>query len=74
MRTTITLEADVFEDLMRLTKARTKTEAVNRAVAEWVRRQRIQQLRGLRGQLEFDGEVEDFRSLSVQEVEDDFGT
>lgn len=41
MRTTINVEENIFRDLMRFTDAKTRTEAVNRAIAEWVRLKRI---------------------------------
>lgn len=51
MRTTVKMGEEVAADLMRFTEARTRTEAVHRAVEEWVRHERIRRLRSLRGRL-----------------------
>lgn len=70
MRTTVTIPDEVLKDLMSLTEASTRTEAVNRAVAEWVRLRKIQELRSLRGTLSFDGSVEEIRRADVEELGD----
>jgi Arc/MetJ family transcription regulator len=44
MKTTIDLPEDELAEVMRHTKAKTKTEAVNLAVAEYNRRQRLARL------------------------------
>ena len=64
MRTTVTMSEQVVSDLMRFTEAKTRTEAVNRAVEEWVRGERVRRLRALRGKLA----VEDVRGLREAEV------
>ena len=52
MRTTINVDDGILQDLMRFTDAKTKTEAVNRAIDEWVRRKRIDLFIGRRGKIE----------------------
>ncbi len=69
MRTTITIPDEVLVDLMRFTEASTRTEAVNRAIVEWVRRKKIEELRSLRGKLSFDVEIEEMRALDIEEQE-----
>ena len=39
------LDDGIFLDLMRFTNAKTKTEAANLALSEWVRGKRLEQLR-----------------------------
>ena len=73
MRTTISLEKKIFEDLMAFTDARTKTEAVNRAVAEWVRRKRIDRFRALRGKITWEGDIQEIRNAEIQESEETHG-
>jgi len=51
MRTTINVEDKVFDSLVTLTGARTKTEAVNRALAEYIRLKRKEELIGLSGKI-----------------------
>lgn len=70
MRTTVTMSEETASDLMRFTEARTRTEAVNRAVEEWVRQERIRRLRSLRGNLPVETASERLREAEVLEVED----
>lgn len=59
MRTTITVDDELCGELMRLTKAESRNQAINQALAEWVRQQKIEKLRSLRGKLSFDGDLEE---------------
>lgn len=70
MRTTVTMSDEVLTDLMRFSQAKTKTEAVNRAVEEWVRLRKIQELRSLRGTLSFDQGIEEIRKADIEELRD----
>ncbi len=70
MRTTVTIPDEALEDLMRYTEARTRTEAVNRVISEWVRRRKIEEFKSLRGKLTFDGDLDELRALDVQELKD----
>lgn len=44
-RTTLNLDADLVRELMRATRARTKTEAVTRAMTELIRRKKLDKLK-----------------------------
>ncbi|CAN5592972.1 MAG: type II toxin-antitoxin system VapB family antitoxin [Rubrobacter sp.] len=70
MRTTVTMSEEVASDLMRFTEARTRTAAVNRAVEEWVRQERLRRLRSLRGKLPVEAGSERLREAEVEEVAD----
>lgn len=70
MRTTVTMSDEVLTDLMRFSDAKTKTEAVNRAVEEWVRLRKIRELRSLRGRLSFDQGIEEIRRADIEELRD----
>lgn len=70
MRTTVTMSDETLAELMRFSEANTKTEAVNRAVEEWVRSRKAQELRSLRGKLSFDWSIEETRRADVEELED----
>lgn len=54
MRTTVTIEKDAIDELMDETKARSKAMAVREAVAEYLRRRKIDRIKSLKGKLEFD--------------------
>ena len=66
MRTTLNVDDDVFQELMAITRAKTKTEAVRVALTEYVRLKRKEGLLALRGQLEI---ADDWRELRVRDVE-----
>lgn len=70
MRTTVTMSDETLAELMRFSEAKTKTEAVNRAVGEWVRLRKAQELRSLRGKLTFDRDIEEIRGADIEELED----
>lgn len=57
MRTTVTIETDELQDLVKLSHAKSKSRAVSMAIRAYVRRQRLQELLALRGQLTFDRTV-----------------
>jgi Arc/MetJ family transcription regulator len=73
MRTTITVEDGVIEKLMKLTRAKTRTEAVNRALTDWVQHLKIEKLRSLRGKLYMDDNWEKLRSMEIQENRATYG-
>lgn len=70
MRTTVTIPDEVLEDLMRYTEARTRTEAVNWVISEWVRRRKIEEFKSLRGKVWFEGDIDELRALDIQELKD----
>ena len=61
---------ETLAELMRFSEAKTKTEAVNRAVGEWVRLRKAQELRSLRGKLTFDRDIEEIREADIEELKD----
>lgn len=67
MRTTIHIEDSLFTDLMRLTKATTKTQAVRDALKEFIRLRRKEELLALRGQLDIE---DNWRQLRKSELEE----
>jgi len=54
MRTTVTIEKDVIDELLEETKAKSKASAVREAVSEYLRRKKIARIKSLKGKLEFD--------------------
>lgn len=67
MRTTLQVDDHLFEELMLHTGARTKTEAVRLALAEYIRQRKKEELLALFGNLEFDDDVNEFRALDAVE-------
>jgi len=73
VRTTITVEDDVIEKLMKYTHSKTRTEAVNRALADWVQHLKIEKLRALKGKLYMEDNWEQLRSMEIQEKRTTYG-
>jgi Arc/MetJ family transcription regulator len=73
MRTTINVEDDILEDLMRFTDAKTRTDAVNRAIADWVRSKRIHRFRAMRGKIAWEGDLGEMRNREITESEQTHG-
>ena len=70
MRTTVTIDDAVFSDLMELSETGSRSAAVSQAVAEWVRRKKIEKLKSPRGRIQFSDDLADLRSLEVAEAEE----
>jgi Arc/MetJ family transcription regulator len=73
MRTTITVEDGVMDKLMKYTHSKTRTEAVNRALADWVQHLKIEKLRSLKGKLYMEDNWEKLRSMEIQEKRATYG-
>jgi len=65
MRTTLNIDDWIFQDLLSLTAAKTKTEAVRTALTEYLRMKRKEKLLALRGQLNINP---DWQSLRMEEI------
>jgi Arc/MetJ family transcription regulator len=68
MRTTIHIEDGLFTDLMRLTQATTKTQAVRDALKEFIRLRRKEELLALQGRLEIEDNWRQLRESELAEV------
>jgi len=53
MRTTINIPDEMVTELMKYTKSKTKTDAVNKALNDWVYHQKLNRLLELRGKVQF---------------------
>ncbi len=61
MRSTVTLDKELLDELVYETKARSKTSAVNEAIAEYLKRRKIERIMSMKGKLEFDMTAEEIR-------------
>jgi metal-responsive CopG/Arc/MetJ family transcriptional regulator len=52
MRTTVTIPDEKMDELLAITEAHSKTQAVNEAIEAFIRRHRLQQLRAFKGKVE----------------------
>lgn len=69
MRTTLNLDEELIEELMKVTEAKTKVEAVNLAISEFIRRKKLAGLLALEGKVQLDLDWRDLeeRELKAQE-------
>lgn len=61
MRATVTIEKDVLDELLKETRAKSKTTAVRKAIHEYLRRKKIEKIKSMKGKLEFDMTAEELR-------------
>ncbi|MGQ9647777.1 MAG: DUF2191 domain-containing protein [Thermodesulfobacteriota bacterium] len=61
MRATVTIEKDILDELVRETRAKSKTTAVKKAIHEYLRRKKIEKIKSMKGKLEFDLTAEELR-------------
>ncbi len=70
MKTTVTLDREIVDEVRQRTAAKTKTRAVTVALQEYLRRKKIEQLRGLLGRVEIDeAAIRRRRKLELSELE-----
>jgi hypothetical protein len=70
MRITATISDDMVMVVKDLTGARTKTEAVNMALAEWIRLKKLTRIKELRGKINIASNKDEMNSLEIKEVEE----
>jgi len=67
MRTTLDIDQELLEELLRVTKERSKSRAVNRALREYLRRLRLKELRQMSGEVELREDWEELREMELDE-------
>lgn len=72
MRTTLVLDDDTLPELIEITGARTRSEAVRRALAEFIRIKRTEELLSLRGRFDVEDNWGELRSLDTALLEGDW--
>ena len=65
MRTTLDLNDKLIRELMDVTSAKTKTDAIHQAATELIRRKKLDQLKSLSGKIRLDL---DWRKLEQTEI------
>ena len=62
MRTTIDVDPKLLEDVVKATGQKSKSKAVNKAMEEFVRRQKTDELRAMAGKIQIDDVREEQRA------------
>ncbi len=61
MRSTVTIEKDMLDELLAETRAKNKTTAVKEVISDYLRRRRVEKIKSMRGKLEFELTAEELR-------------
>ena len=61
MRTTLDLSDSLLEEAMALTKIRTKTEVITRALENLIQKEKLQQLKNYYGKIDLDIDLDTLR-------------
>ena len=61
MRTTVTIEKNVLDELLKETKAKSKASAVKKAIRDYLRRVKMERIKAMKGKLEFDLTADEIR-------------
>ena len=70
MRTTINVSDELINALLERTKARTKTQAIERAIREYLGQKAIEDLIALSGKIDIDPNWEREEEIELDEYED----
>lgn len=68
MRTTINLDPQLVNEVMKTTGERDRGRAVNRALEEYVRRAKIEKLIALAGHIEFEDHSDEWRAAELEKM------
>jgi len=68
MRTTLNIDEFLFQDLMSITRAKTKTEAVRTALTEYLRMKRKEKVLSMRGKLNINDEWQELRQQDCIQI------
>jgi len=67
MRLIVTIASKTVEELMDYSSASSKSEAVNQAVEEWIGWKKRQNIKELRGKLDFDFDVKPLDQIEIEQ-------
>ena len=68
LRTTINIPDQIIDQLMSFSNSLTKTDAVNKAILDWVKYKKIQKIKSLRGKLYIDNNLKNQRLQEISEI------
>jgi Arc/MetJ family transcription regulator len=67
MRTTLNIDDHLFQDLLSITNAKTKTEAVRTALSDYLRMKRKEKVLDMRGKLDIRDDWLELRQREISE-------
>jgi|AP82_1055514.scaffolds.fasta_scaffold518807_2 Arc/MetJ family transcription regulator len=69
MRTTLDVDPKLLDEVVETTGERSKSAAVNKALAEYVRRRRVAELREMAGTIDLVDNLKELEALELKELE-----
>jgi len=66
MRATLTIEKDMLDALVKVTKSKSKASAVKVAINEYLKRKKIEKIQAMKGKLEFDMTADEIRHSEIR--------
>jgi len=66
MRTTLNLDESLLKDLMSVTSAKTKTDAIHQAISDLIRRKKLEKLKSLSGHVHLASNWEKSEALELR--------
>ena len=66
MRTTLDLDEDLVNELLKATEAKTKTEAIHLAMSELIRRRKLEKLKSLSGKIHIDLDLKKMKKVELE--------
>ena len=69
MRTTMSLDDALIKELMEISGAKTRTEAIHLAISEFIRRRKLEGLKALSGKIQLADTWQDLEQLELKEQE-----
>jgi Arc/MetJ family transcription regulator len=67
MRTTLNLDDAALKSAMKVSPERTKTDIINEALREYVRRRRVRDILQFEGKLPWEGDLDELRQRSKED-------
>ncbi len=61
MRATVTIEKNTLDELVKVTKSRSKASAVKIAIHDYLRRKKIDKIKSMKGKMEFTMTADEIR-------------
>ncbi len=68
MRITVTMQDQLISDLMEISHARNKTQAVKTAIKDWIRTKKRDQIKALRGKIQIENNLNGLNELEIEEL------
>ena len=66
MRTTLDLNEELINELLKVTEAKTKTEAIHLAISELIRRRKLEKLKSLSGKIQIDLDRKTMKKVELE--------